>query len=111
MTRRGALIATLLLAAGELTRADQNLTVTGSAWKPRPSRLIYAFTDAEVGTGFSELEIRLPGQTLTFTAAEIQRELAHVHRPTTWGEHVYFTVNGRRLEVCEDCGQTFWGKS
>jgi len=106
MTCRGALINTLLLAAGELTRADQQLA-TGRAWKPQPVKLAFDFTDEN---GFTALEIKLPNQTLTFTAAEIQYELAHVHRPASWGMPTMFMVGGRRLEVCEDCGQTFWGE-
>ena len=104
MTRRGALIATMLLAAGELTRADQQSATTGLSWKPAPSRLSFDFPD----TSFKILEIRLPGQTLTFTPEELAQELAHVHRALRHEGNSVFSIVGRRLDVCADCGQTFW---
>ncbi|MFH1109788.1 MAG: hypothetical protein V1790_11415 [Planctomycetota bacterium] len=106
MTRRGALIGTMLMAASELVRAEQEkFTVNRS--ELAASILTFDFTS---DLGFKALTLKLTDKTVTFTREELQREFEHVHRAEGWGSDVAFVVgpNGRKLDVCAECGQTFW---
>ena len=114
MTRRGALIGTMLMAAGELMRADQETFATPNhVWKPKPPSLVFDFTSR---FGMSALILKFPDKTLTITREELQREFEGcTHEAEPWaGGTAPFAVDARNrdraLDVCRKCGVTYWRK-
>ena len=108
MTRRGAIIGAMLLAGGKLAADQQTLTTTNVFKLPPPGLLTFVFG----GDSFTSLKVQFgDGSVVTLTEADIKRELTHQHTPRRWGADSMFMVDGRRLEVCEDCGQTYWGQT
>lgn len=106
MTRRGAIIGAMLLAGGKLA-ADQNSLLTAKFPERVASKLTFEFGS---GNGFSALEVRFgDGSVVTLTEADLKRELTHQHTPQRWGENSLFLVAGRRMNICAECGQTYWG--
>jgi hypothetical protein len=74
MTRRGAILAVMLLAGGKLMAQDRQFTASGVlARLPTLSNLRFAFGEP---WGFTSLEVQFSdGSVVTLSEADIKREL------------------------------------
>lgn len=99
MTRRDALAAIGVLVSAHVGALKQKLTLDyqaiGTLTFGLNSYTAYIFT--------------LGDRRVTVSPEEIMDALTHEHRPLT-GMMTGIDFNGRKLEVCADCGQTYWLK-